>query len=227
MSRCPFWTAEADQPVTGLVDVPGLEAVRAEVEGQQRVAVLLPDLVPGELPLSEDLVELRIGLDDVDGELREFAHRDLLLRMAVAGRIAERRLRQPELAGALGHHPGEVLLGAGNALGHDDRRVVAGLDDDAAQEIGQFDAAVELGEHRRAARTGAAAPPGVLGHRELRVDIDPALLHLVEHDLDRHDLGHAGRGGELVGVLLEQDGAAVGIDQDGVRGERLEALRKA
>ena len=61
----PVLHRRADQAEAGLVDVARLQAVGADVHGQQRVAVLLADLVPGELPLPEDLVEVRVGLDDV------------------------------------------------------------------------------------------------------------------------------------------------------------------
>ena len=59
---------------------------------------------------------------------------------------------------------------------------------------------------------------------ELRVHREPALPDLVEHDLGGHQLGHAGRGEQLVGRLLEQHRAGIGIDQDRVGRRRLEAL---
>ena len=43
------------------------------------------------------------------------------------------------------------------------------------------------------------------------------LLSLVEHDLGGHQLGQARGRQEVVGVLLEQHRAAVGVDQDRVR----------
>ena len=72
---------------------------------------------------------------------------------------------------------------------------------------------------------GASAPPGVLGNHELAVELDAALLDLVEDDLEGHDLRHARRRELLVGGLLEQDRAGIGVEQDRVRGECLEALR--
>ena len=155
---------------------------------------------------------------------RELARRHLLVGVVVAGRVAEGRFRQADLARPAGHHGGEIVLRAGDALGDRDRGVVAGLDDDAAQEVGELDAVVELREHRRAAGRAAAPAPGVLGDHELAVEIEPALLDLVEDDLDRHGLGRARGRDELVRCLLEQDRAGVVVHQDGVRGKRLEPL---
>ena len=40
------------QRVAGFLEEPGLQPVGARELGQERIAVLLPDLVPGELPLA-------------------------------------------------------------------------------------------------------------------------------------------------------------------------------
>ena len=55
------------------------------------------------------------------------------------------------------------------------------------------------------------------------VELEPALLDLVEHHLGGHQLGQAGGRHEFVGALLEQHAAAVGIDQDRVRSRGLKA----
>jgi hypothetical protein len=68
-------------------------------------------------------------------------------------------------------------------------------------------------------------PPGVLGNHELAVEAETALTDLVEDDLDRHGLGHAGGHRRLVRVLLEQDGARIGVHEDGLRSQGLKALR--
>src|SRR5215475_13575474 len=69
-----------------------------------------------------------------------------------------------------------------------------------------------------------AAPPRVLADQELGVGIEAAFLDLVEHHLHGHQLGQAGRERELVGGLIEQDAAAVGVDEDRVRRRGLESL---
>ena len=98
ISRCPFCTAEPTRPKPDSSILPVFTPVGADVHGEQRVAVLLPDLVPGELALAEHLVEVGIGVDDVHGQAGEIARRDLLLRVMVAGRVAERRFGEAELA---------------------------------------------------------------------------------------------------------------------------------
>ena len=51
--------------------------------------------------------------------------------------------------------------------------------------------------------------------------LEPACRDLVEHHLRGHQLGEAGRRNQVVGPLLEQHAAAVGVDQDGVCGRGL------
>ena len=157
-------------------------------------------------------------------ELGEFAHRHVVLRIVQPGRIGEIRLRQPELPGALVHHVGERQFAAGDAFGERDAGVVAGLDHHAVQQVAHADAAVERREHGRAAGGRAALAPGVLADRHLVFVLELALGDRVQHHLGGHQLGHAGRRIDLVGVALEQDGAGVGVDQDRVRRRGLEPV---
>ena len=60
------------------------------------------------------------------------------------------------------------------------------------------------------------SPPRVLARHVFGIELDVALLELVEHDLRRHQLGHAGGRCRRVGVFLEQDGAGRGVEQDDV-----------
>src|SRR6202158_3963477 len=55
----------ADHAVAALLGITGLQPVGALERIQQRIAVLLPDLVPGEFLLAEQLVELGVGLDHI------------------------------------------------------------------------------------------------------------------------------------------------------------------
>src|SRR5207247_8801535 len=70
------------------------------------------------------------------------------------------------------------------------------------------------GEHGLAARLRAALAPGVLADAVFVGEFDLAALDRVEHDFGGHQLHHAGRRPQFVGVLLEQHAAAVGLDQD-------------
>ena len=73
------------------------------------------------------------------------------------------RMVEAEFGGALVHQGGESVLDAGNAFRERDRGVVAGLDDQAAQQVLDPDLAVHVEEHRRGVGVGAAGAPGVLG----------------------------------------------------------------
>jgi hypothetical protein len=95
----------------------------------------LPDLVPGELFFGEDFVEIGVGVDEVHGQAGQFARRDPLLGMSIAGRVAERGFAETDLLPPLVHHAREVLLASGDPFGSGDGGVVSGLHDDAAQEI--------------------------------------------------------------------------------------------
>ena len=83
------------QAVAGLLGEAGLQPVGADVHGEQRIAVVLADLVPGELALAVDLVEVRIGLDDVPREPGELARGHQLL----AGRAGRSNCRRSTWSG--------------------------------------------------------------------------------------------------------------------------------
>ena len=70
-----------------------------------------------------------------------------------------------------------------------------------------------------AARGRAALAPGVFADVIFVGQLDVALLDGMEDHLGGHQLHHAGRRPQLVGVLLEQHAAACGFDQD--RGRRV------
>ena len=56
----------------------------------------------------------------------------------------------------------------------------------------------------------------MLAHLELVLELKPAGLQLAEHDRERHQLTHAGRRHERVGILLEQNEIGVGVHEKGV-----------
>src|SRR5882757_918649 len=214
----------ADHAVAALLGVAGLQPIGAGQGLEQRIAVLLADLVPGELLLAEQSVHVRIGLDDVARERRELPHRHLVGGIWQPVGIAEGRFGHAELAGALGHEVGrKSMLVAGDAFGERDAGIVAARDDRAVQEVVDRDIAVDRREHRRGSGRRPAPPPGVLADPVLVRQLDVALLDGVEHHLDRHQLHHAGGRAQFVGVLLEQHAAAGGLDQDRGRGIAVEA----
>ena len=121
------------------------------------------------------------------------------------GRIGKMRARQPEFGSALVHDAGKGVLGAANPFGKRDAGVVAGLDDHRFQQVLDPDLGVELGEHGRPTRGGAAVAPGMFGDEELVIHRQAAVLQLGKDDLDRHQLGHGRRLHRRVGLLLKQD----------------------
>ena len=66
----------------------------------------------------------------------------------------------------------------------------------------------------------------MLRHLELILELDAASLQLPKHERERHELAHARRRHQRVGILLVEDEVGVGIHEDGVLGLGLEnALR--
>ena len=152
---------------------------------------------------------------------RQFARRDPHLRIGQAVDVGEVRLGQPDLAGAVVHHPHELGFVAGDAFGERDAAVVGGLDHDALQQVLDLHPAVQRRVHGRAVRRRAALAPGVDADDVLVVETDVAELELVEHHVDGHQLGEACRRDQIVGLLLEQDRAGFGLDQERVRRQDL------
>jgi len=113
---------------------------------------------------------------------------------------------------------------AGQRLGEGDARIIRRVDDDAVDEIVQFYAAVDGGEHRGAVRGRPALAPSVVADDVLVGELDAALLDFVEHEFKRHQFGEARRGNELIAVLLEQNAVALGIEHQRGRHAGLESL---
>ena len=149
----------ADQPVAGVLGVPGLQPVRSEPRVEQRVAVRLGDVVPGELGLLEVGVVLgEVAMISRRGEDHQVLGAHLVAFLGPAGGVLQRGVLHAELAGARGHLLGERLLGAGEPLGDHHAGVVAGGDDDAVDQRLDRDLGARLDEHARAAhRLGAGA----------------------------------------------------------------------
>ena len=104
--------------------------------------------------------------------------------------------------GAPVHQAGKVVLVTGDALGERNTCVVAGMDDDALDQVGDLHPAMNGGEHGRAAGRRPALAPGIRADDELFLQGEVAFLDLVEDNLRRHQLGEARRRNELIGVLL-------------------------
>ena len=208
----------ADEAVAGLGGVAGLQAVDAEAELKQRVAVVLPDAVPSVFGLAEIVVLVREVVDQVTGEGDEVVRAHHLAGIGQARGVGEVRDGHAELAGPLGHLLGEGGLAAGEAFGDHDAGVVAGLDDDPLDEIADADLGARLDEHPRAfhrLRVRADQELGFLG--------DAAVAEGLEEQIERHQLRHRRRRDRLVGILGEEHHAGAVVDDQGLAGFGLEA----
>src|SRR3546814_15943412 len=92
-------------------------------------------------------------------EDRQVARRRVVIRIGQARCIGEVRVVHAQARGVLVHQIGERRFAAGDVFGDRHRRVVAGLDDDAAQQIDQFHLradADERSEERRVGKEGVS-----------------------------------------------------------------------
>jgi hypothetical protein len=83
--------------------------------------------------------------------MRDIPGAHQMLGVRPAGGVLERALLETEFMGALGHLFGKRFLRPREPLGEDDTRIVARLNDDAAQQIFHAYLRVDLHEHLRAA----------------------------------------------------------------------------
>ncbi len=134
---------------------------------------------------------------------------------------------KPSCVRPLGHPGRKGALRARKALGEYDRRIIAGDDDEAFDQILDLDGAVERGKHGRAMRRRAAVAPGGFAHLQFIGELEAARRNRFEDDFRGHDLGGRSRRHEIIGILFEQDRERVGIDQYGMRNACLQQRRRS
>ena len=125
-----------------------------------------------------------------------------------AGGVDEPRRGHAERLGLGVHHVGEAVLVAADVFGHGNARVVAGLDDDAAQQVFEL--------HRRALaheHLGAAGAPRLDADRHVVRQVDAPGGDFAGGDVAGHDLRQARRRQRQVAVPLGDHLAGVGIHQ--------------
>ena len=83
------------------------------------------------------------------GEHDHVAGGDLLLRIVLSPGVAEAQMVEAELVRALVHHRDEIRFRPGDSLGEHDGRIIAGIDDEPADQVFDSDLAAERGKHRR------------------------------------------------------------------------------
>ena len=156
---------------------------------------------------------LLVLVDDGAGQDGHVVGAGVVLRVRQAGGVHEVRVLHAELLGGLVHHVGEGVFTTGDVFGQGDAGVVAGLDDDAVQQVIHGHLAVDRQEHGGTTGRRATGTPGVLadGHQVLLADL--ALANFQGGDVGGHQLGQAGRRQALIAVVLHQHLAAGAIHQ--------------
>ncbi len=102
------------------------------------------------------------------------------------------RAGHAELRGILIHQRRERLFGTCRVLGKRDRRIVAGLDDHAVEQILELHLAVDREETRRTVGARAATAPGVLADEHVVIEFDLAGRELGGDDVRGHHLRDRG-----------------------------------
>ena len=203
-----------DKAIAAVVDVARFQPVRAEIHGQQGIAICLFDLVPGEVFLAEIFIKIWVGQDDVIGESHHFPGAHFLLGVAPAPCVGKGRTLQSKLARAFRHERGEGSFRSGDPFGERDRRVIARHNHKAANQILDPNAAIGGGEHGGSARRRAAVAPGRFADHELIVELQMPQRDFMEYDFGGHDFDRGRRNDESVGILFEQDALTSRIDQN-------------
>ena len=162
------------------------------------------------LAVAKVAIVAREALLDGNAEHRLVARgRDLLL-VRQAGGVAVDRLVHAEAARLAGHLARELGLVAGQRLRHHDGGVIGGLCDKPLDGVfdRQFLSRLEAELGRRLHRRPAAETSISVAR------LDPPRLHLLEQQIERHDLGQRRRVARRVGVGLVQRRAGLGVDDD-------------
>ena len=118
---------------------------------------------------------------------------------------------------ALGHPRGKFLFRSRHAFGNGNAGIIGRLDHGPVHEVDEPDIRIHVGIHGGTARE---VPPRLQAFSLIGNSVSSvtrAGLQGLEHHDHGHQLAHAGRLDQLVGVLLEEHGSRLCIDQNGVR----------
>ena len=145
---------------------------------------------------------------------REITHRAVVLRVGQPVRVHEVRAEHAERFRFLVHQVDERVFAAAYVLGHRYCRIVAGLNDHAAQQILEFHRRAFADEHRRLLLFGCRVFPRIHADRHVVGEMDAARLDFARGDVAGHDLRQARRRHALIDVLLGEHVAGVVVDED-------------
>ena len=196
------------------------KAVRAIVFIEKRVPVALLDIAEGEILLGKDGIIFRKVLNDMLCQESKFPRCHLVVRIGPAGGVHECTFLKPEFPRPRGHRLGKALFRSAKPFGHHDTGVIAGLDNNAAQQISDADAGIDFDKH-----LGAALFPGLLADRQGVFHIERAVLQPLEHHGNGHQLAHGGWRHKLVGILLQQNGTRIHIEDKRFPGRGFNRVR--
>jgi hypothetical protein len=184
-----------DEVEAGGAGVAGLDAVGAGIAGEQLVG--RPDrLAEGaRRAAAEQVVVFRIVVEHVPPQHRHVARGgEMALRGQPRG-VLEGGAAHAHGAGAAGHQIGEGRLAARHRLGEDHGAVIGRAHRGGADEIPDPHALAGA-----KADLGGRLPRRVARHRDPLVEVEPPLLHRLDHEVERHHLGQRGRMEARVGV---------------------------
>ena len=160
--------------------------------------------------------------DQPAAEQREIARRADLPIIWQAGRVAKRRARHAQAAGAQGHHLREAVFVPAQHFPQRGGGVVGAFGDQPKDCLLHRDAGAGC-----QAQLGGGHRGGVGGHRDQLMQPDAAVAQGLENHIQGHHFGQAGGVAGFVGIDRRKNRPGSGIDHNGgiARGADLRARR--
>ena len=202
------------------------QTIRPDIQLEQRVAIEAVGR-GATLVVIFTLVEIEVVfgeiLDQVLRQNAQIAHRHAVLRIGPARGVGQRCVLHTQFAGALCHEGGETILGAGGgqAFGHDNTGVIAGIHDDPQDQFAHGGAVLFIEEHG-----GAAHGAGAGRYGEGRLHRDRATVQRLEQHVERHQLGHRGGRQRRFRILGQKHRARGLVQHPGRSRTRVKGLRR-
>ncbi len=157
----------------------------------------------------EEVVVLRVVVKEMPTEHGHVAGGRKVAGCRETVRVHEGRAGHAELFRGAVHAPGEGRLRPLDRLADGGRRIVRRLDRGGADQVAQGNGLAGLEAQPRGRLRGR-----VLGDRDLAVERDLAVLDRLEGDVECHHLGQGGGVEPRVGIVLVQNLAGAGVDDE-------------
>ena len=162
----------------------------------------------GEFPLGEIAVVFRKILDNALCQDAQIPGGHQLSLVRPAGGVDKVAAGHAQFQRRLGHLLRKSFFRAAQTLGQDDRGVIAGLHDDALNQIFNRYPFADLDKH-----LGASLAPGLFADRQGIAQFQPAFLQVAENQINSHNLAHGSRRHGLIRILLHQYATAFQVQQ--------------